>query len=129
VRPGPIERASSTMDSEGQRSQFAESARIRQARHRQRTREAEGISISLATEVVHVASDVLSKRQMSRLTLSIAENIVDVLQSCPGPSSRRDVMEKVLGHNMVFPFLPSYYPRPEEALVVQQFVDGFKTEL
>jgi hypothetical protein len=129
VRPGLVNRAPATMVSEGQRLYYAEFARICQARHRQSTWEAKKRSIFLAMEVVEVGVDILSRRDLCRFSLKIVENIVGVLQNCLGPSNRYDVMDKALKHNMVFSLMPTYCPPLEEALVVQQFVEGFKTKL
>jgi hypothetical protein len=61
---------------------------------------------------------------MNRISLRIAQYIVGELRSCPSPSSRRDVLERVMRHNIVWPLLPAYYPRPQEAKVIHNFIDS-----
>jgi hypothetical protein len=68
-------------------------------------------------------------REMNRISLRIAQYIVGELRSCPSPSSRRDVLERVMRHNIVWPLLPAYYPRPQEAKVIHNFIENFKHEL
>jgi hypothetical protein len=73
--------------------------------------------------------DHLPVREMNRISLRIAQYIVGELRSCPGPSSRRDVLERVMRHNIVWLLLPAYYPRPQEAKVIHNFIENFKHEL
>jgi hypothetical protein len=73
--------------------------------------------------------DHLTVREMNRISLHIAQYIVGELRSCPGPSSRRDVLERVMHHNIVWPLLPAYYPCPQEAKVIHNFIENFKHEL
>lgn len=129
VRPGPAERAASAVICEGQRLLLAESARERVRRHRQRMRDAKAESIQLSNEIVDEDVDNMSKRDLSRVSRTVAECIVEELKHCPGPNSRRAVMEKILRHDLVNPLLPLYYPRPEEALAIHQFIQGFQKEL
>jgi hypothetical protein len=71
----------------------------------------------------------MSVRDLNRVSLRIAQYIVGELRSCPGPLSRRDVVERVMRYNTIWPLLPVYYPRPQDAKVMYGFIENYKNEL
>ena len=68
-------------------------------------------------------------REINRVSLRIAQFIIGELWGCPGPSSRKDVVESLMKHNSFWLLLPAYYPRPQEAKVIHAFMENFKNEL
>jgi hypothetical protein len=129
VREGPHARALTLERQEEQRLLRAEAARVRQARHRAAIREALQISRALAAENPGGEEDDMPDRSKNRVALRMAQYIVEELKSCPGPSSRREVLEKLLNHNTISPLLPEYYPRPAEARAIFMFIESFRSEL
>jgi hypothetical protein len=71
----------------------------------------------------------MTERTTNRVSKRLAAYVVGELRTCPGLGARRDVIEKLLNHNTVWPFLPGYYPRPAEAKAIFQFVESFRFEL
>ena len=69
------------------------------------------------------------ERSKNRVLLQMAQYIVEELKSCPGPSSRREVLEKLLNHITILPLLLEYNPRPAEARAIFMFIECFRTEL
>lgn len=129
-RPGPTERAAAARLEEVRRASVAEAARERKTRQRARDREREQETLLLASMPPnHDIEDHLTVRDLNRISLRIAQNIVHELRSCPGPETRKDVMERVMRHNTVWPLLPIYYPRPQEAKATHLFMQNFKHEL
>jgi hypothetical protein len=129
-RPGPAARAAEAALQEELRASIREAARVRKARQRERDRSSEEDTIALARNPPDEGvDDSLSVREANRISLRIAQYIVEELRSCPGPSTRRIVMERVLRHNTVFPLLPEYYPRPQEAKAINAFLENFRHEL
>lgn len=131
-RPGPAARVAEARLHEEVLSAVTENARERKARQRARDRERLESSQLLAVEPLdpdREAGDYLPVRDLNRRSLRLAQYIVEELRSCPGPFSRKDVMEKVLRHDVVSPLLPVYYPRPQEAKVIHSFIENFKHEL
>ena len=68
-------------------------------------------------------------RENSRISLKICQAIVQELTECPNLARRRDVMERVLRHCTISPFLPDCYHRPQDARARDAFIDSFKHEL
>jgi hypothetical protein len=106
---------------------MAEAARERKALQRARQRAREALLQQLASE--QGMEDHLIVREMNQVSLFIAQYIVGELRSCPSPSSRRDVLERMMLYNIVWPLLPIYYPRPQEAKVIHNFIENFEHEL
>ena len=71
----------------------------------------------------------MPERSKNRVSLRMAQYIVEELKSCPGPSSRREVLEKLLNHNTILPLLSEYYPRPAEARAIFMFIESFRNSL
>jgi hypothetical protein len=129
LREGPDARALKLQRQENQRLLRAEAARLRQSRHRAAIQEAEEISRALVVENPGGEEDDMPDQSKHRVSLRMAQYIVEELKSCPGPRSRREVLEKLLNHNMISPLLPEYYPRPVEARAIFMFIESFRTEL
>ena len=68
-------------------------------------------------------------RENSRISLKICQAIVQELKECPNLAGRRDVMERVLHHCTISPFLLDCYHRPQDARARDAFIDSFKHEL
>ena len=129
-RPGPATRTTATRLYEEQRTLVAQNARERKSRQRLRDRERHKEALILASTAPDVeVEDNLSVRELNRISLRVAQYLVQELRCCPGPQSRRDVVERVLRHNSVSPLLPEYYARPQEAKVIHSFIENFKNEL
>ena len=129
-RPGPAARAAETRLRNEQRSAIVEGARERKARQRARDRQLVEETRVLASEPPDEDDeDHLTVRESNRISSRIAQYIVEELRSCPGPLSRKDIMERVLRRNTVWPLLPDYYPQPQEAKVVHGFILNFRHEL
>jgi hypothetical protein len=58
------------------------------------------------------------ERTTNRVLKRLAAYVVGKLRTCPSPGARRDVMEKLLNYNTIWPFLPGYYPRSAEAKAI-----------
>jgi hypothetical protein len=130
LRPGPIERAGAVRLEEQERTATMEAARARKASQRVHERQREEDVQLLASErLQNGVEDHMSVRDLNRVSLRIAQYIVGELRSCPGPLSRRDVVEKVMRHNTIWPLLPVYYPRPQDAKVMHGFIENYKNEL
>jgi hypothetical protein len=129
-RPGPAARLAQARLQEELQAVVAENARERKARQRARDRQrVEETQLLVDLSPDPEGEDHLTVRELNRRSLRLAQYIVEELRSCPGPSSRRDVMERVMRHDIVWPLLPVYYPRPQEAKVIHSFVENFKHEL
>jgi hypothetical protein len=128
-RPGLEERAIQSLFVEEERVKRAEATRIRQACHRSPDRRAEQLTQSLASGNQDEGDVAMTERTTNRVSKRLAAYVVGELRTCPSPGARRDVMEKLLNHNTVWPFLPGYYPRPAEAKAIFQFVESFRFEL
>ena len=68
-------------------------------------------------------------RENSRILLKICQAIVQELKECPNLAGQRDVMERVLRHCTISPFLPNCYHRPQDARARDAFIESFKHEL
>jgi hypothetical protein len=129
-RPGPAARLAEARLQEEQQALVAAKARERKACQRARDRQRHEEALVLASVAPDLeVEDNLTVRELNRISLRIAQYIVEELRSCPGPSSRRDVLERVMRHNTVWPLLPVYYARPQEAKVIHSFLENFKYEL
>lgn len=129
-RPGPAARATAARLHEEQRTLETENARERKSRQRSRDRERHKEALILASTAPDVeVDDSLSVRELNRISLRVAQYLVQELRCCPGPQSRRDVVERVLRHNTVSPLLPEYYARPQEAKAIHSFIENFRNEL
>ena len=106
---------------------MAKVARKQKALQRARQRAREALSQQLASE--QGMEDYLIVREMNRISLYIMQYIVGELRSYPSPSSRRDVLKKVMRHNIIWPLLLAYYPCPQEAKVIHNFIENFRHEL
>ena len=130
ARPGPAERAAEVEALEAQRVVIASAARERKSRQRVRDRERVAESLVLAHDTAEqAAARSFTVRENSRISLRISQAIVQELKQCPNLAGRRDVMERVLRHSTVSPFLPDCYHRPQEARARDAFIDNFKNEL
>ena len=69
---------------------MAEVAKERKALQRARQRAREALSQQLVLE--QGVEDQLIVREMNRISLRIIQYIIGELRSCPGPSSKRDVL-------------------------------------
>jgi hypothetical protein len=129
-RPGPAARLAEARLQEELRAVVTERARERKALQRARDRQRHEETLVLASVPPdHEVEDALTARELNRISLRIAQYIVEELRSCPGPSSRRDVMERVMRHNTISLLLHVYYARPQEAKVIHSFIENFKNEL
>jgi hypothetical protein len=107
----------------------AKATRIRQAHHRFEIRQAKQLTQSLASRNQDEGDDAMTERTTNRVSKRLAAYVFGKLRTCPGHSARSDVMEKLLNHNTIWPFLPGYYPRSTEAKAIFQFVESFRFEL
>jgi hypothetical protein len=105
----------------------AEAAREQEALQRACQRAREALLQQLASK--QGVEDHLTVREMNRISLRTTQYIVGELGSCHDSSSRRDVLERVMCHNIVWPLLPAYYPHLQEAKVIHNFIENFKHEL
>ena len=113
IRSGPAARATVACLHEEQPTLVAQNTRERKSRQRSRDRERHKEALILASTAPNVeVEDNLSVRELNRISLRVAQYLVQELRCCPGPQSRRDVVERVLCHNSVSPSLPQYYARP-----------------
>lgn len=129
-RPGPAARLAEARLQEEFRAVATEGARERKALQRARDRQRHEEALVLASVPSdHEVDDALIVRELNRISFRMPQYIVEELRSCPGPSSRRDVMEKVMRHNTIWPLLPIYYAQPHEAKVIHSFIENFKYEL
>ena len=111
--PGPATRATAARLHEEQHTLVAQNARERKSCQRSRDRERHKEVLILASTAPDVeVEDSLSVRELNRISLRVAQYLVQELRCCPGPQSRRDVVERVLHHNSVSPSLPKYYAWP-----------------
>lgn len=127
---GPGARAVAARLEEEERTPTREMARAHKALQRARERKREEERRGLASKPLH--NDMVDRilvRELKWISLQIVRYIVGELRSFPGPSSRRDVIERVMRHNIFWPFLPVYHPRPQEAKVIHGFIEDFKKEL
>ena len=129
-RPGLGQRIANVTDLESQRLVNATAARERKQRQSLRQRE----RVEETHLLTHDSSDgVLAPspnvRENSRISLKICRAIVQGLKECPNLSGRRDIMDRVLRHCTVSPFLPDCYHRPQDARARDAFIDSFKHEL
>jgi hypothetical protein len=56
---------------------------------------------ALAVENLGREDDDMSEKSKQGVFLRMAQYIVEELKSCPGPRSRREVLEKLLNHNTI----------------------------
>jgi hypothetical protein len=129
MRQGPNARAFKLQRQENQRLLRVEAARLRQSWHRVTIQEAKEISRALAAENPGGEEDDMSEQSKHRVSLWMAQYIVEELKSCLGPRSKREVLEKLLNHNTISPLLSEYYPRPAEARATFMFIESFRIEL
>lgn len=129
LRPGPQVRAAAAAEAEAKRVFQNEAARIRQARRRARlAEEAEAARLLLETPEGLEATG-MTERSCSRISNKLACDIKNELKRCPTLDARRLIVEKLLNHNTIWPMLPEYYPRPQEAKSTFVFIESFRTEL
>ena len=129
-RPGPAAKATAARLHEEQHTLVAQNARERKSRQRSRDRERHKEALILASTTPNVeVEDSLLVKELNRISLRVAQYLVQELRCCPSPQSRRDVVERVLRHNSVSPSLLEYYARPQEAKVIHLFIENFKNEL
>jgi hypothetical protein len=100
----------------------AERDRVRQAEHRSRVAAALADSQRLRLETEDGAADFMTVRDINRVSLILATSVATELVGCLGLQSRLAVMERFLNHGMIWPLLPSYYRKPEEAKVITDFI-------
>jgi hypothetical protein len=96
-RLGPAARADAARLEEEERAATMEAARTCKALQRACEREREEEAYLLASE--RLDSDIedhMSVRDLNWISLRIAQYIVGELRSCSSPSSRRDVVERVM---------------------------------
>jgi len=106
-RPGLAARLNEARLREEQQAAVTDAARERKARQRARDRERHEETLVLASVLPDDdVQDSMTVRELNRMSLRIAQYVVEELRSCPGPSSRRDVMERVMRHNTISPLLP-----------------------
>ena len=68
-------------------------------------------------------------RENSRISLKICQAIVQELKECPNLAGQRDVMERMLHHYTIYPFLLDCYHHPQDARARDAFINSFKHEL
>jgi hypothetical protein len=68
-------------------------------------------------------------RDINKVSLILATFVANELVGCLGPQSHLAVMEQFLNQGMIWPLLPSYYHKPEEAKVITNFIQSFTGEL
>ena len=129
-RPGPVQRIADLTELELQRLVTATAARERKQWQRicERERVKETRVLTHDTTKQAIAPSLIV-RENSRILLKICQAIVQELKECPNLAGRRDVMERVLRHCTISPFLPDYYHRPQDARARDAFIDSFKHEL
>ena len=129
-RPRPVQRIADVTELESQRFVTATAARERKQRQRICERERiEETRVLTHDTAEHAIAPSLTVRENSRISLKICQAIVQELKECPNLGGRRDVMERVLHHCTISPFLPDCYHRPQDARARNAFIDSFKHEL
>ena len=129
-RPGPGQRIADLTEVESQRLVTTTAARERKQRQRIRERERVDETHLLTHDTAEQAiAPPLSAREKSRISLKICQAIVQGLKECPNLFGRRDIMESVLRHYSISPFLPDCYHPPQDARARDAFIDNFKHEL
>ena len=112
-RLGPVQRIADVTELESQRLVIATAARERKQRQRiherERVEETRVLTHDTAEQAIAPSFTV---RENSRISLKICQTIVQELKECPNLAGRRDVMERVLRHYTISPFLPDCYHRP-----------------
>ena len=129
-RPGTVQRIADVTELESQQPVTPTAAQERKQRHRIRERERVEETRVLTHDIAKQAIALsLIVRENSRISLKICQAIVQELKECPNLAGRRDVMERVLHHYTISPFLPNCYHRPQDARARDAFIDSFKHEL
>lgn len=102
----------------------------RQRRRRQlvREREEEARGLVVPDEKLGVGRE-MSPREKSLLLAEIVDFFILKMQGCPEVSSRMKIMELFLDNERIFPFLPEYYPRGEDAKAQFEFLKNYQLEL
>lgn len=129
-RPFPEERVAESEAAEVAATRAREQTRERVRRHRLLKR----ITSDRAQELDSIALISEPEHRLSRRTLSgKVKRIVEVLQSelgsCPGPSSRSELLEVLWSHPSVKDNLPEFYLPPREAKAQMEVIDNLTTEL
>ena len=129
-RLGLVQRIADVTELKLQRLVTATAARERKQRQRIRERErVEETRVLMHDTAEQAVAPSLTVRENSRISLKICRTIVQELKECPNLAGRRDVMERVLRHCTISPFLPNCYHRPQDARARDAFIDSFKHEL
>ena len=129
-RPGPVQRIADVTELESQQLVTATAAQERKQWQRIRERErVEETRVLIHDTAEQAVAPSLTVRENSRISLKICQAIVQELKECPNLARRRDVMERVLRHCTISPFLPNCYHRPQDARARDAFIDSFKHEL
>lgn len=129
-RPGPEERLDRAVQAKVDRLVRNEAAKLRQRARRARLEEVGASRIELQRAVEGSDSQSrFSERSRSRLSNKISKAIQELLATCESVEAKRDVLEGVLNHNLIWPSLPEYYPRPAEAKCIYVFLESYRTEL
>ena len=68
-------------------------------------------------------------RDIDKVSLILATFVANEFVGCPHPQSHLAVMERFLNQRMIWPILPSYYCKPEEAKIITNFIQSFDGEL
>lgn len=56
-----------------------------------------------------------SASSICRKAISMVQSMAIVLTSCPQVCTHQAILEQVLGHELIVPSLPEYYPHPNAA--------------
>lgn len=57
----------------------------------------------------------ISASSICRKAISMVQSMAVVLASCSQVCTHQAILEQVLGHELIVPSLPEYYPHPNEA--------------
>ena len=126
---GPLARATDVESIEATRLEKAEHNHLYQQRHRERSALRLEEAVIFMKETSPDEIDAISTRDVSRVAQRIVRCICDELNLLPGPLSRQTILEKVLRHNQVWPFLLYYYPQHIEAKSIHYLIQSLKAEL
>ena len=128
-RKGPRGRAE---DYNAMRESLRDGEAERQCKHRQllREREEEARLLALVEDDVEVGREVqLSSHEISLVLSEIVDFFTEKLQGFTQASSRLKIMEWFLEDERIFPFLPKYYPRRQDAIAQFEFLKNYQLEL
>ena len=112
-RPGLVQHIADVIELESQRLVTTTATQERKQRQRIRERErVEETRVLTHDTAEHSVAPSLTVRENSRISLKICQAIVQELKECPNLAGQRDVMERVLHHCTISPFLPDCYHHP-----------------